>query len=438
MVFSPFGVYLDPAGRRLSKAIAFPSDGAAKRRGYGRYESMTKPAQGALTGVRVIDLTQFVLGPYATQTLGDLGADVIKIEEPAGDRQRGGGKPPNSKTMGPLYVALNRNKRSVTLDLKIEPGRRALRKLIRTGDIFIHNMRPDTIARLGFSYEAVAAIKPDIVYVEAMGYAPEGPYAGRQAFDDLIQSAAGACGLTGMVDPDAVFRPLPSIIADKTCGLFAAIAALAALRHKEHTGEGQYVCVPMLETFTGYLMAEHLYNETYVPPTGHFGHTTTITPYRKPWKTLDGHLMVMPANQAQAARFMALGGIPNAYESERFTSKKGQGRVAEYNAMMEEATATRTSAEWMALCAENSIPAMVANEPAEIFNDPQLRETLFEERDLEGEGRYRAMKPGIRFARSPATIRSDPPTLGRDTAEVLAEIGLTVQDVTAETGETTP
>ncbi len=190
----------------------------------------------------MIDLTQFVLGPYATQTLGDLGADVIKIEEPSGDRQRSGGKPPNSKTMGPLFVALNRNKRSVALDLKSEPGKRALRKLIATGDIFIHNMRPDTMARLGFSYDAVAAIKPDIVYVEAMGYAPEGPYAGRQAFDDLIQSAAGACGLTGMVDPDAVFRPLPSIIADKTCGLFATIATLAALRHKEHDRRGA-VCL---------------------------------------------------------------------------------------------------------------------------------------------------------------------------------------------------
>ncbi len=400
---------------------------------------MTKPTPGALSGVRVIDLTQFVLGPYATQMLGDLGADVIKIEEPSGDRQRGGGKPPNSRTMGPLFVALNRNKRSVTLDLKNEPGRRALRKLIRTGDIFIHNMRPDTIARLGFSYDAVAAIKPDIVYVEAMGYAPEGPYAGLQAFDDLIQSASGACGLTGLVDPDAVFRPLPSIIADKTCGLFAAIAALAALRHKEQTGEGQYVCVPMLETFTGYLMAEHLYNKTYVPPTGHFGHTTTITPYRKPWKTRDGHLMVFPASQAQAARFMALGGIPDAYESERFTSgPNAAARVAAYNAMMEEATATRTTEEWMALAAEHSIPVMVANEPGQIFDDPQLRETLFEERDLEGEGRYRAMKPGIRFARSPATIRSDPPTLGRDTAEVLAEVGLTLQDVTVEAGETTP
>ena len=225
----------------------------------------SEPA-GPLAGVRVIDLTQFVLGPYATQTLGDLGADVIKIEEPAGDRQRRSGKPPRSPSMGPLYVALNRNKRSVVLDLKTEPGRRALTRLIKTADIFIHNMRPTSIARLGFSYDAVAAIKPDIVFVEAMGFAPEGPYAGMQAFDDLIQAASGACGLAALVEPDARLRPLPTIVADKACGLFAAIASLAALRHKERTGEGQYVAVPMLETFTGFLMAEHLYNQTYVPP----------------------------------------------------------------------------------------------------------------------------------------------------------------------------
>ena len=385
---------------------------------------MTETNSGALSGVRVVDLTQFVLGPYATQTLGDLGADVIKIEEPSGDRQRSG-KAPNSKTLGPMFVALNRNKRSVVLDLKAEPGRRALRKLIKTADIFIHNMRPEAVARLGFSYEAVKAIKPDIVYVEAMGYAAEGPYAGRQAFDDLIQAASGAFGLQALVNPEAPLRPLPSIIADKTCGLFAAIACLAALRHKEQTGEGQYVAVPMLETFTGFLMVEHLYGETFVPALGKFGHTTTITPYRKPLATTDGWLMVMPANRAQAARFMELGGIPGAYESERFLNAEApHGKVAVYNAMLEEAAATRSSAEWMALCSENSIPAMTANQSRDILKDPQLTQTLFEERELEGQGIYRAMKPGLRFEKTPATIRRDPPELGRDTAEVLAEIGV--------------
>ena len=157
---------------------------------------------GPLHGVRVIDLTQFVLGPYATQTLGDLGADIIKIEEPSGDRQRHQGKAPKSQNMGPLYVALNRNKRSVTLDLKTDKGKDALCKLVRTGDVFIHNMRPEAIKRLGFGYDDVAALKPNIVYVEAVGYGSGGPYNGRQAFDDLIQAASGACDLLPLYDGD--------------------------------------------------------------------------------------------------------------------------------------------------------------------------------------------------------------------------------------------
>ncbi len=382
---------------------------------------MAKEAKGPLDGVRIIDLTQFVLGPYATQNLGDLGADVIKVEDPGGDRQRTSGKAPKTPTMGPTFVALNRNKRSVVIDLKTEPGKKALAKLVKTGDIFIHNMRPEAIARLGFDYKSVAAIKPDIVYVEAMGYDPAGPYAGRQAFDDLIQAASGANGLAGLVDPKNERRPFPSIIADKTCGLFAAIATLAALRHKERTGEGQYVCVPMLETFTGFIMAEHLYGQTYEPPTGKFGHTTTITPYRRPYKTKDGWISCLPASRAQSAKFMELGGIPNAYESERFLSTPAGSRVGVYYAMMDDAAAQFTTEEWMKLGEEHSIPLMRDNDPRDIFNDPQLAQTLFEMRELDGEGAYRAMKPGLRFAKTPARITRDPPQLGAHTDEVLGD-----------------
>jgi crotonobetainyl-CoA:carnitine CoA-transferase CaiB-like acyl-CoA transferase len=391
------------------------------------------PSEGPLAGIRVVDLTQYVLGPFATQTLGDLGCDVIKVEEPSGDRQRRSGRAPNDPRMGPVFVGFNRNKRSIALDLKAEPGRRALRKLIATGDIFIHNMRPDAVARLGFGYADVAAIKPDIVYVEAMGYDPAGPYAGRQAFDDMIQAASGADGLDSLVWPDAPLRPVPSVIADKTSGLYAAIAAMAALRHKERTGEGQYVCVPMLETFTGYIMAEHLYNQVYDPPTGRMGHATTVTPHRRPFRTADGYIAVLPNARTQSAKFMELGGLPGAYESERFLRHTdSQGRIAEYYAMMDEAALTRTTDEWLALCAEHSIPAMRANRPMEIFDDPQLKQTLFETRQLEGEGAYRAMKPGLRFARTPLSIRRDPPPVGRHTEEVLAELGLTPLDIEAE------
>ncbi len=390
-------------------------------------EAEGRGSHGPLDGMRVLDLTQFVLGPYATQTRGDLGADVIKVEEPSGDRQRRGGKAPHGKTMGPIFVALNRNKRSVALDLKSEPGRRALARLVKAADIFIHNMRPEAIARLGFDYASVAALKPDIVYVEAVGYAPEGPYAGRQAFDDLIQAASGAAGLAQLVDPAAPLTFIPSIIADKTCGLFAAIAALGALRHKERTGEGQYVCVPMLETFTGFIMAEHLYGKTWDPPTGSFGMTTTVTPYRRPLRTKDGWIWVMPAGQDQAARFLELGGIPGAYESERFVSAEAPGgKVRVYNEMLAEAAATRTTAEWLDLCAAHSVPAMIANRSEDIFTDPQLARTLFETREIAGQGPYKAMKPGIRFARTPATIRREPPDVGADTREVLAEFGLSL------------
>jgi crotonobetainyl-CoA:carnitine CoA-transferase CaiB-like acyl-CoA transferase len=391
---------------------------------------MTRANTGPLAGVTVVDLSQFVLGPYATQTLGDLGADIIKIEEPGGDRQRHSGKAPNSRTMGPLFVTLNRNKRSVALDLKTEPARRALRKLVARADIFIHNMRPEAVARLGFDYEAVKGMKPDIVYVEAMGYAPEGPYAGRQAFDDLVQAASGSFGLERLGNPDAAFRPPASIIADKTSGLFAVIACLAALRHKERTGEGQYVCVPMLECFTSYIMAEHLYGETFVPATGAFGHTTTVTPYRKPLKTKDGWIMVQPANREQAARFMALGGLEDAYESGRFLSAEApKGKVAVYNEMMAEAAATRTTAEWMELGPLHSVPLMVANDARDILSDPQLAMTLIEERELPGHGAYRALKPPLRFSKSPASIRREPPEIGADTAEVFAEFGLDALDL---------
>jgi len=385
--------------------------------------SLKAVPQGPLHGVRVIDLTQYVLGPYATQTLGDLGADVIKIEEPSGDRQRNQGKAPKSATMGPLFVALNRNKRSVAIDLKSEPGKRALQKLVRTGDIFIHNMRPEAIKRLGFGYQDVAALKPDIIYVEAVGYGSGGPYNGRQAFDDLIQAASGATDLLPLYDGDKSLRPFPSIVADKTCGLFAAIAALAALQHKARTGEGQFVEVPMLETFTGFIQAEHIWGKTYPDVPGKFGHPTTITSHRKPYQTKDGYLVVMPASREGSVKFLELGGIPDAYESERFLSAPdGKARVNVYYDMMREAALTHTTQEWMDLCDKHHIPAMRANEMSTLFEDPHFKAVgFFEEREIASEGRYLAMKPGLKFSKTPCSIRLDPPTIGEHTDEVLGE-----------------
>ena len=384
----------------------------------------TQP-KGPLAGIRVIDLTQFVLGPYATQTLGDLGADIIKIEDPGGDRQRSAtGKVAPSADMGPVFIQLNRNKRSVVLDLKTEDGRESLKKLIATADVFIHNMRVESVAKLGFSYAEVAAIKPDIVYVEAMGYGSDGPYAGRQAFDDLIQAASGTMAITSLYDGDPALRPLPSIIADKTCGLFAVIAVQAALLHRAKTGEGQYVEVPMLETFTGFMMTENIYGHTYVPTRGKFGHPTTVTPHRRPVKTKDGAIMVMPANIGHSRKFLELAGAPDVYQSEAYLNETdGKKRVAIYYNAIAAAAAVRTTDEWMQICNDNLIPAMRANTLDEALEDPHLKATVFEERDLPGDlGKYRAMRPGLRFARTPCDITRDPPRLGQDTSDVLAEI----------------
>jgi crotonobetainyl-CoA:carnitine CoA-transferase CaiB-like acyl-CoA transferase len=207
--------------------------------------------------------------------------------------------------------------------------------------------------------------------------------------------------------------------------LFAAIATLAALQHRTRTGEGQFVEVPMLETFTGFIQAEHIWGKTYVDAPGKFGHPSTITPHRKPYKTKDGFIAVLPASREGSVKFLELGGIPDAYNSERFLSAEGgKARVNAYYEMMRDAAATRTTAEWMALCAEHHIPAMRANEMTTLFDDPHFKAVgFFEEREIASEGRYRAMRPGLKFSKSPCSIRLDPPTIGEHTAEVLSKRG---------------
>src|SRR6516164_25705 len=232
--------------------------------------------KGPLDGVTVIDLTSFIFGPYATQTLGDLGADIIKVEAPGGDRQRFGLKQSKSKDMGSTFMTLNRNKRSVTLDLKEEADREKLRALLPHAQVFIHNVRTSAMVELGFVYEQVAAINPSMVYVHCVGYGQGGAYAGRQAFDDLVQAASGAADTVRDERGNSTLRMLPGFIADKVCGLHALYGVLAALFHRERTGEGQFVEVPMLECFTSFLMIEHLYGASFEPKAGHVGSTPAL------------------------------------------------------------------------------------------------------------------------------------------------------------------
>jgi len=371
--------------------------------------------RGPLAGVRIIDLTEFIFGPYATQTLGDMGAEVIKVENPGGDRQRHSGKYGKHDDMGSVYMALNRNKKSITLDLKDEAAREKLRSLIPTAQVFIHNVRVDAMARLGFGYDEVAKLNPSIVYVHCVGYGSDGPYAGRQAFDDLVQAASGASDLLPRVDGNDDMRLLPSFVADKVSSLHATYAVLAALFHRERTGEGQFVEVPMLESFTHFLMVEHLYGASFEPPSGRIGHTPALANDRRPLKTKDGHIAIQPVSRAASAKFFELGGIPNAYESERFVNAPKGSKVAVYYEMLREAALTHTTDEWMKLGDEHRIPIMRANTLDEVLEDPHLKAVnFFQLRDHPTEGKWRAMKPPVKFSKTPSSIRSDPPRPGAD------------------------
>ncbi|MGD0190890.1 MAG: CoA transferase [Rhizomicrobium sp.] len=374
--------------------------------------------KGPLHGVTVLDLTSFIFGPYATQTLGDLGADVIKIEAPEGDPQRFGQKNLKSGNMSSSFVSLNRNKRSLTLDLKTEEGRAKLRSLVPGAQVFIHNVRADAMSRLGFGYEEVSRLNPSIVYAHCVGFGSDGPYASRMGFDDLVQAASGATDLLARLDGNDM-RLLPSYIADKISGLHALYAVLAALFHRERSGEGQFVEIPMLESFTSFLLVEHLFGETFEPPVSHIGNSMALASDRKPLRTMDGHICVQPVSRTQAAKFMELGGIPNAYESERFvTAEGGKAKVLVYYQMMQEAALTKSTEEWMRLGEEHRVAIMRANTLDEVLEDPHLKAVdFFQLRDLPGEGKWRATKPPIKFAKTPASIRLDPPKPGGNNGE---------------------
>jgi len=384
----------------------------------------THTKKGPLDGITVIDLTSFIFGPYATQTLGDLGADVIKIEAPGGDKQRFGLKQNKSKDMGSTFMMLGRNKRSVTLDLKVEADREKLRALLPKAQVFIHNVRTSAMDQLGFGYEQVRAINPSMVYIHCVGYGSEGPYGGRQAFDDLVQAASGGADMLLDNKGESTMRMFPSYVADKVSGLHALYATLAALFHRERSGEGQFVEVPMLECYTSFLMVEHLYGAAFEPMVGHVGSTPALAPDRACFRTRDGWIATMPSGREGADAFMKLGGIADFYGSEEFTSlKTAKEKVALYNKMMREAALQHTTEEWMALGEQHRIPIMRANTLDGVLEDPHLKAVnFFEVLPHETEGQWRSMKPPIQFSATPASVRRNPEKPGASTDDVLGGI----------------
>ena len=247
--------------------------------------SQSKPS-GPLAGVRVIDLTSIVFGPYATQMLGDLGADVIKVEPPGGDTTRYTG-PRVSADMASLFMGSNRNKRSIVLDLKVAKARDVLLRMVDRADVFVHNMRPQKLEALGLGPDALCERNPRLIYAGVHGFREDGPYGGRPAYDDIIQGLCGVASLMGQLTGEPRYAPV--ILADKTSALVASQAMLAALYAREKTGRGQFVEIPMFEIMVGFMMVEHLHGLGFDPPQGEPGYSRVLAPWRRPYRTADGY-----------------------------------------------------------------------------------------------------------------------------------------------------
>lgn len=378
---------------------------------------------GPLQGLRVVDLTTVLMGPFATQLLGDMGADIIKVEPPGGDIVRGIG-PARHRSMGGMFLTANRNKRSVVVDLKKDEGRDVVLRLARDADVFIHNIRPQAMARLRLGYEDVQAVNPRIVYVGAFGFGQEGPYAEKAAYDDLIQGAVGIPALvaaTGGKEP----RYVPSAMADRIVGLSTVNAVLGALLYRGRTGVGQSVEVPMFETMAHFVLGDHLQGQTFVPPLGPAGYPRLLSEHRRPFPTLDGHVCVLVYSDEQWRRFFELVGEPALAAEPRFKDIEGRTEhIDELYARVAAAMARRATAEWLEVLEQQDIPAMPMHDMESLMADPHLRAVgFFEEVQHPSEGTLRSLRSPTRWSDSAPASPRPAPRLGEHTREVLAECG---------------
>ena len=387
-------------------------------------------APGPLSGLRVIDLTAVVLGPVATQILADYGAEVIKVESPEGDLMRANGVS-RHKGMSSIFLNLNRNKRSVALDLKTAAGREALLRLIATADVLVHNMRVKAIERLGLGYDAVKAVKPDIIYCVATGYGESGSHAGQPAFDDVIQ---GACGLADLIGREGGKPEYPpTLLADKIAGMATANAVLAALVHRARTGEGQHVEVPMFETMVAFTLAEHLGGKTFVPETAPAGYARLLQGGRKPAPTLDGHVALLPYTTEHWRRFFThFGRADLAAKYDVGDRHERNRRAGEMYAELRAITALHPTQALMAACRELDIPITEIYAIDQLDQHPHVQSVgLLDQCEHPSEGAMVVIRPTALFSRTPASIRSPAPKLGQDTDAVLADAGFAAAEIEA-------
>lgn len=377
---------------------------------------------GPLSGIRVVDLTAMVMGPYSTQIMADMGADVIKIEPPEGDNTRYVSAGPVAGMSG-VFVNVNRGKRSVVLDLRSQEGVTALRELIKTADVFIHSMRAKAINKLGFSYQDVAAINPSIIYTNCYGYSRRGPDGDLPAYDDTIQAECGLTYVQQLLTGEANF--VGTIMADKVAGMTALYATVMALFHRERTGEGQEVEIGMFETMASFMLVEHANGALFEPPLGPANYHRAVAPNRRPYQTKDGHIAALVYNDKHWSAFIEA--VKPAWASDEFATLQQRARnINKVYGLLGETFKERTTDEWLTLLRELHIPAAPLRTPDELFDNEHLQAVGFFETVDSPYGKVRF--PGIPtwFSQSPGNIVSAAPVLGADTQAVLEELGLDV------------
>ena len=382
-----------------------------------------EPASGPLRGLRILDLTSVVMGPFATQILGDLGADVVKIESTSGDSMRWIG-PWRHEGMGPLFLQANRNKRSVVLDLKSAQGKQSLIALVNRADVLVSNVRPQALKRLGLDYEVIRVVNKRIIYCSAVGYGSGGPDAGKAVYDDLMQAASGIAGLFGAVDGAPRYAPIN--VCDRVVGLYVANAITSALYHRAMTGEGQAIEVPMFETMAQFVLADHMGGAAFEPSLGEMGYKRLLSRTRGPYPTRDGHISLVVYTDRHWRDFTKLVGCPTLIETdERFRSQESRTRHAEdVGRFLSKQLQSRDNDEWLKVLNEIDIPACPVNSIDELFEDPHLKAVnFFSAMDHPTEGKVTVCRFPVQFSESSASIRRLAPNLGEHTEEVMGKKG---------------
>ncbi len=390
------------------------------------------PASGPLAGLKVVDLTAVLMGPSATQMLADLGADVVKVEGIDGDSTRKIG-PSGDKKMGPLYLGLNRNKRSIVLDLKRPEGREAFLRLVEKADVLTCNVRPKGMERLGLTYAELSKNNPRLIYVSMVGFSQRGPYARSPSYDDLIQAAVGL-PWTVAANSDGQPRYVPVNIADRSVGLYAFGVITAALYARSNTGRGQQVDVPMFETMVPYMLGDHLYGQKFIPAQGDFGYPRILARERTPYRTLDSYVCCTIYSDQHWKAFLEVIGKSEMWRSDpRLQSMTTRTAHAEALATFtKDELAKKTTAEWQELLKAGDIPVFPMHTMQSLLEDEHLKEIGFYfEVDHPTIGKMRETAVPSEWHGTPPTGYRLPPRLGEHSAEVLAEAGYSAEEIEA-------